>query len=203
MHADDIQTAGELRLRQFLEQEAEALLGTLRFYVLRAGLATTPPSVDTAARELLNDVTVEALAHSDRFRPEGQPRAWLLGIAANLIKRRQANLAKRQRREPLARDLNIAGSDALSDDELFDRLAALSRDDLSERLEEEEQVTAMLAHLSPADREVIRLAVLLELDGRALAKALDINPGAARVRLHRALRRLRETLQVNAGSEQR
>jgi RNA polymerase sigma-70 factor (ECF subfamily) len=203
MHADDNQTAGELRLRQFLEQEAEALLGTLRFYVSRAELATTPPSVDTAARELLNDVTFEALAHADRFRPDGQPRAWLLGIAANLIKRRQADLAKRQRREPLARDLNIAGSDALSDDELFDRLAALSRDNLSERLEEEEQVTAMLAHLSPADREVIRLAVLLELDGRALAKALDINPGAARVRLHRALRRLRETLQVNAGSEQR
>jgi hypothetical protein len=33
--------------------------------------------------ELLNEVVVEALAHADRFQADGQPRAWLLGIAAN------------------------------------------------------------------------------------------------------------------------
>jgi DNA-directed RNA polymerase specialized sigma24 family protein len=38
----------------------------------------------------------------------------------------------------------------------------------------------------------LRLAVLHDLTGEALAQELGIKPGAARVRLHRALNRLRE-----------
>ena len=77
--------------------ESETLLATLRYYVTRAGLAHSQ-TASLAAAELLNEVVVEALEHAERFRPDGQPRAWLLGIAANLIKRQQVARAKRNRR---------------------------------------------------------------------------------------------------------
>lgn len=197
----DSPPAGQSRLREFLEQESDALLRTIRLYVVRARLADQPPVVQTVADELLNEVTVEALVHADRFDPEGQPRAWLLGIAANLIKRRQVDLAKRQRREPLARDLAPDDDKGLSDDELFDRLASVAEHNPAEQLESDEQVRAMLLLLPPPDREVIRLAVLSGLDGHALAGALGISPGAARVRLHRALNRLREALTRDTAEE--
>lgn len=196
-----MQAENETRLRQFIEEKTEMLLGTLRFYVARAGLATTEQTVRAAADELLNEVVVEALEHAGRFRPDGQPRAWLLGIAANLIKRRQADLAKRQHREPLVRDLHGQDQDALGEDELFDRFAVLGANDPAANLETDESVAAMLAYLSESDRLVIRLAVLGGLNGRALAQQLGVSPGAARVRLHRALSRLRYALQAEAEGE--
>jgi len=120
------------QLTQFIEEESDMLRRTLRFYILRAGLAVGT-SADAAADELLNETVVEALQHAGRFRLNDQPKVWLLGIAANLIKRKQVDLAKRNRREPLVRDLYAAETE-LSDDELFDRLAAFATDtDGSER----------------------------------------------------------------------
>ncbi len=180
------------RLRQFIEEEADTLISTLRFYVSRAGLAPSLRAAGIVADEVLNETVAEALEHAERFRSDGQPRAWMLGIAANLIKRRQSNLAKRNRREPLARDLVSRSQDALSEDDLFDRLAALGTENPADQIEHEQEVMRLLAPLSKADQEVVRLAVLHELDGRMLAQALGIKPGAARVRLHRALARLRK-----------
>jgi RNA polymerase sigma-70 factor (ECF subfamily) len=55
-------------------------------------------------------------------------------------------------------------------------------------------VAALLEHVPVSDREVLRLALIHELDGESLARALGVRPGAARVRLHRALGRLREAV---------
>ncbi len=182
----------ENELRQFIADEGEALLRTLRFYLYRAGLTTQGQPLESAARELLNDVVAEALAHEDRFRPGAKPRPWLLGIAANLVKRRQVELARRDRREPLARDL--LPDDGLSDDDLFDWLAGVSPD----MSESDEAVRAILSGVSPEDQRVLRLAILGGLDGAALGRALDISAGAARVRLHRALNRLRASYHKEA-----
>ncbi|MCP4361337.1 MAG: sigma-70 family RNA polymerase sigma factor [Chloroflexi bacterium] len=92
------------RLNQYIANETDALLSTLRLYVLRSGLASGTAVADTAL-DLLNDVTAEALQHADRFQPDRQPKAWLLGIAANLIRQRQTAQAKRDGREPLIQDL--------------------------------------------------------------------------------------------------
>ncbi len=178
-------------LRQFIAGESETLLGTLRYYVVRAGLADGRDAALVAA-ELLNEVVVQALEHADRFRPSGQPMAWLLGIAANLIRRRQAERANRDQREPLVRDLYSGGHDTLSEDELFDRVASLAVAGPIADWEANEAASAILAHVSADDRRVLQLAVLHEMSGEALAQELGIKPGAARVRLHRALNRLRE-----------
>jgi RNA polymerase sigma-70 factor (ECF subfamily) len=191
----EISIANRTLLRRFIEEHAETLLGTLRYYIARAGLAKRQGAT-LAAVELLNEVTVEALEHADRFRPSGQPMAWLLGIAANLIKRKQAGRATRNRREPLVRDLYPHARAAISEDELFDRLAALDVSDLAQDLEASEGVSAILAHVSENDQRVLRLAVLHDLNGRELAQALGVTPGAARVRLHRALNRLRDAWQA-------
>lgn len=181
-------TTGSTRLRQFIETEAESLVGILRYYLFRAN--TDGDSLETAASELLNEVVIEALQHEARFEPTGQPRAWLLGIAANLIKRRQVEAARRNQREPLVRDLYPTLEGDLSDGELFDRVANLVGM-TEDELDTDSQVAALLRPLSPDDQHIIRLAILHGLDGDALATELGLNPGAARVRLHRALNRLR------------
>lgn len=177
MQAED----ASIRLKRFIETETSTLLASLRLYLTRAGL-----SADQTPHELLNEVVVEALMHAHRFDPARQPMAWLLGIAANLIKRKQTELAKRNRREPLARDLFPDAQDYMSDDEIFEQFAAISD------MHNVDSHEALLAGLPEVDRQVLRLAIIHELNGEALAQALGITPGAARVRLHRALNRLRD-----------
>ncbi len=180
-------------LRRYIETEAADLQRTLRVYLYRAGLSGRDQSLDAAASELLNEVVLEALRHEGRFRSSASPRAWLLGIAANLIKRKQAELARRHRREPLLRDL-VAGADAaIGDDDLFDWLLTIAQPSADD---ETDRAAALLARLAPEDQRIIELAVLHELDGAALAQTLGISAGAARVRLHRALKRLRSAIAV-------
>jgi DNA-directed RNA polymerase specialized sigma24 family protein len=85
MEQTSTRTSNQTMLRAFIEAEADRLLGILRHYLVRANL-TDQRGATLGATELLNEVVVEALEHADRFRPSGQPMAWLLGIAANLIK---------------------------------------------------------------------------------------------------------------------
>src|SRR5262245_36260834 len=188
--------ASRQRLEQFIETESGSLLRSLRYFVMRAGLATGS-AVNQEADDLLSETITEALARSGRYDPDKPPRPWLLGIAANLVKRRQAELARRERREPLMRDLYSQTQDALSDEELFELLPVGLEGSLEE-LEANEQVNWMLAGLDESDATLLRLAILHEMDGNALGKALGISPGAARVRLHRALKRLRCCLQVRS-----
>src|SRR6516164_4591882 len=77
------------RLVDFLTDNVATLLGILRSYVQRMGLARGE-EVAAVAVEVLQEVVIEALDHADRFDPTGQPMAWLLGIAINVIKRKKA-----------------------------------------------------------------------------------------------------------------
>jgi DNA-directed RNA polymerase specialized sigma24 family protein len=114
-------------------------------------------------------------------------------MAAKLIKRKQVHNAKLHRREPLLRDLYENTQERLSDDELFEQLAGYSTGaTLAQELETNESVATLLTGLSADDQRVLRLAILAGLDGAALARELGIAPVAARVRLHRALSRLRD-----------
>ena len=175
------------RLIQCLNAEVDSLTGILRVYLLRAGLTGD----DDTTAELLNSVVVEALSHAQRYDPARPPRAWLLGIAANLVRRRQVEAARLNRREPLAADLVADNQTALGEDELFELLAAHPGPDLRGEFEQHDQLATALALLSVDERRVIQLFSNNYLDGDALAAALHLSPGAARVRLHRALAHLR------------
>jgi RNA polymerase sigma factor (sigma-70 family) len=183
---------GRVRLEGFIEAYASSLAKTLRHYVLHAGLASGA-GIAQVADELFNEMVVEALRTAHRLKPEVHPKPWLLGIAANLIKRRQTELAKRDRREPLMRDLYPQMEETLSDEELFDLLPTVTYGRVEE-MEADESINHLLSALSRGDADLLRLALLHDLSGEALAKELHITAGAARVRLHRALNRLRATM---------
>ncbi len=174
------------RLTRFIEDEAAELLGILRYYVVRAGLAVGD-ELQGAAIELLGDVVVEALEHADRFDPLRSPRAWLLAIAANLIKRRQAERARQERRTSPVRE---HGDE--DDGDMFDRIAALGATDPADGVEADEEVATILSLVpSSDDQHILRLALIHDLDGETIARELGVSPATARVRLHRAVRRLR------------
>jgi RNA polymerase sigma factor (sigma-70 family) len=176
-------------LEQLIESERPALLRTLGHYVLRAGLASSR-NADEMAEELLNEVVFEAFRTAERLKPDVHPHPWLLGIAVNLVKRKQVEIAKRERREPLMRDLLPEIEVALSDEELFDQLPVLTAGML-DRLEVKHDIDDLLACVSRSDGDLLRLAFFHDLNREALAKALNLSPSAARMRLHRALSRLR------------
>lgn len=204
--------AGAQMVADFIRDNAAILVRTLRVFVFKAGLAKGEAIREIAA-EVLQETTVEALNAAHRFDDSRQPRAWLLGIAVNIIKRKRAKEAIKRRNEVAVQDVrlgneNTLGSSHLSDAELFDRLAAIARENISEAssallplndlardYEANNAAEAMLARCSNEDQTLIRLAILEELNGDAVARRLGVLPGTARVRLHRALKQLRKSLE--------
>ena len=173
-----------------IQEHTASLLGTIRSYVQRFGLATGD-EVPDAAREVLQEVVVEALAHADAYIITRPPLAWLLGIAVNVIKRKKVERARRSRREILLGDLARQFPDHMPESDLLDYLLSTPMGDAGQQLESDEQVQIMLAHLSHDDQHILRLAFLEDFDREMLARRLGVSAGTARMRLHRALSRLR------------
>ena len=182
--------SNNMRLVEFITDNVASLLGILRSYVQRMGLARGE-EVSAMAVEVLQEVVIEALDHADRFIPTGQPMAWLLGIAINVIKRKKVELAKRSQRELSIGEFSLAQDEHLSEDELFDQLTADSSAGPDQEIAANEQAALLLSLVSPEDQQILMLAFLQGFEREALAEKLGISPGATRVRLHRALKRLR------------
>jgi RNA polymerase sigma-70 factor (ECF subfamily) len=181
-------------LLEFLTEHTAPLLGSLRSYVQRMGLARGQ-AVPAVALEILQEVAVEALAHAERFDPDRQPMAWLLGIGMNVIKRKRTEAAKRARREVTFGHLALLLPEVQCEDDLLDLIAPFMLADPEQDIEANEQATLMLALVSLEDQRILRLAILADFEREALARKLGITPVAARVRLHRALNRLRSAWQ--------
>ena len=131
---------------------------------------------DRAAAEDLTAETFEKAFRSwRRFDPRrGSPRTWLCKIARSVaIDWFRAETRRTRREETYARDVALV-------EEFGDGLPG----PLQEALHE----------LSPAEREVVALRVLLELDGPSAARVLGISQTACSTRLSRALRRLEERM---------
>lgn len=132
-------------------------------------------------RDVAEDLTAttfeKALERWRRFDPRrGSPKTWLCQIARSVALDHFRAEERRRRRE---------GVYALREPGVEE---APLVDGLSPRLER------ALRSLSAADREVIALRVLLELDGETAARVLGISPTACSTRLSRALHRLEERM---------
>lgn len=135
-----------------------------------------------AAGDVVADTFVEAARNSRRFDPAiATERAWLLGIATNLIRRR----ARHARRLTLVAWLPDRGRHDAAVEHSADRLDASRA---------RTRLTAAVAALPRGERDAFLLHALGELDGNDIAAALAISPGAAKVRVHRARTRLRRML---------
>lgn len=128
----------------------------------------------TVAEDLTGETFEKAFRSWRRFDPRrGTPRAWLCRIArSTALDHFRAEERRRRREERYARDLPDAEDPAFGTGAL----------------------EAALKRLSPADREVVALRVLLELDGPTTARVLGISPTACSTRLSRALKRLEEMM---------
>ena len=132
----------------------------------------------TGNRAVAEDLTGETFEKAfrvwRRFDPRrGTPRAWLCGIArTTALDHFRSEERRRRREEKYTRDL------AESDEPAF------GPGDLE----------SALGRLSAAEREVVALRVLLELDGPTVSRLLGISTTACSTRLSRALKRLEEMM---------
>jgi len=152
----------------FADVVAEQLDAVYRYLVYLTG--------DRSAAEDLTAETFEKAFRSwRRFDTRrGSPRTWLCRIARSVaVDWFRAETRRRRREETYSRDQLVTH-------ELGDGLPA--------------ELEAALRELSPAEREVVALRVLLELDGPSAARVLGISQTACSTRLSRALRRLEERM---------
>ncbi len=140
------------------------------------------------AEELAADVFVTAFGARARYdvsRPEAAP--WLYGIAHNLLRGYQRT--ERRKLRAYARH----GVDPLVDEASVAAFAAAER-----RLDAAGSgpaVARALASLRADERDVLLLVVWAELSGEAVAQVLSVPVGTVRSRLHRAKRRMRDSLE--------
>jgi RNA polymerase sigma-70 factor, ECF subfamily len=128
------------------------------------------------AEDLAAETFERALRRWRRFDPRrGSPRTWLCQLARSTALDHFRAEQRRRRREE-----SYAVEEPLSE-EIFG-------EGLSPALE------TALRSLSAAEREVVVLRVVLELDGETTATVLGIRPTAVSTRLSRALQKLQERM---------
>lgn len=187
------ETSGRQQMIEFISSNATPLLGSLRSYVRRMGLASGEEVVPVAM-EVLQEVVLEALDHADRFHSTARPMPWLLGIGANVIKRKKVEMAKHARREVSIGAIASTQAESLHDDEMFEYISKDKYSSPEQEFIAKEQATWLLSLVNAEDQNILLLAFLCGFEREALAKRLGVTSGAARVRLHRALQRLRQAL---------
>jgi RNA polymerase sigma factor (sigma-70 family) len=136
---------------------------------------------------LAADLTAETFARAwlqrDRFRDErdGSALPWLLGIAGRLL----ADAARHDRLESRARERLGLSAELVVDD---------GHDEVERRLSPRGMLERRLAELPAHERDAIDLRLIEELAYDEVARRLNIRPAAARLRVSRALGRLRRTV---------
>ena len=141
------------------------------------------------ALDVVQETYLRAWRGLRRFRGDAQFTTWLYRITANcaaslLVKR------ARTRTDPLA-------DDALVADPRLEHDPEARADNAADRA----QVAAALSMLPVKLRQVIVLRDIYDLPHGAIATELEISEAAAKVRLHRARRRLRDLLGAPAVAE--
>ncbi len=158
-------------------------------YVDAYNLAYRLTGDEEDARDVVQDAYLRAFRGLRRFRGDAQFTTWLYRITANCA---SSSLGKRVRHR----------HDVLDDDEeIIDLSARADPAEQADRSAVRERVKAALAELPPRLRAVVVLRDVYDLSHEAIAAELGISESAAKVRLHRARRKLRERLYPMVGDE--
>lgn len=157
-----------------------------RTYVDTYTLAVRLVGDEEDARDVVQEAYLRAFRGLQRFRGDARFTTWMYRITANcsstLLGRR-----RRSRHEELTDDLPAADEHTGADPEARADQAAL-RDRLQDALR----------GLPPKLRAVVVLRDIYDLPHEAIADELGISESAAKVRLHRARRKLRDQLVTRA-----
>lgn len=134
------------------------------------------------ARDVTQETYLRAFRSLEGFRGEAQFSTWLYRITANCasshLRRRS-----RHRHEELTDSLAVVDPDVSHDPQLRVDAGALRA-----------ELLQALRRLPPKLRAVVVLRDIYDLPHEQIAAELDISESAAKVRLHRARRKLREDL---------
>jgi RNA polymerase sigma-70 factor (ECF subfamily) len=137
------------------------------------------------ARDVVQEAYLRAYRGLKRFRGDARFSTWMYRITANCASTQLAKRA-RTRHDDLDEDVDVVDTDADHDPEQRAELA-FDRDRITRALEE----------LPVRLRTVIVLRDVYDLPHEAIAAELGITEAAAKVRLHRARRKLHERLFPN------
>ncbi|HET8813536.1 MAG TPA: RNA polymerase sigma factor [Solirubrobacterales bacterium] len=137
------------------------------------------------AADLTAEIFLVAIDAAHRYRPaRGTPKAWLYGIARTVVAIHRRRIGRDR-----AREARLRGR------------ALLDEDDAA-RIEARVEAAATLRHLYEAmdrlaepQRAILELVAIDELSLAEAAAAAGVRPVTARVRLHRARRKLRAELE--------
>jgi RNA polymerase sigma factor (sigma-70 family) len=142
---------------------------------------------EAAAADLAAETVATAWRARRQFRDDGSGSAapWLFAIGRNVLR----DSLRKGKREDRAR-LRLGLPTDLAEEHGYD--------DVDARLSPSPALSVALAALGAGERDAVALRVIDELGYDEIARRLDIRPAAARLRVSRALRRLRTAL---AGGE--
>ena len=145
--------------------------------------------VGAIADDLVAETFLAALAGRDGYdQAQADPRAWLYGIATNLLRRHFRQELRRLTATAKASARDTPGSDP--GDVVPDRVDAQVRIG---------RLALGIAGLAPDDRDVLLLTAWAGLDSTEVAQALGIPVGTVRSRLHRVRRQLRSHESTRSG----
>jgi RNA polymerase sigma-70 factor, ECF subfamily len=144
------------------------------------------------AADLTAEIFLAAIDSAPRYRPrKGEPRAWLFGIARVLL----ASERRQRGRERI-------GQERLRGSLLLDEEDAARMDARLDAAAQSRHLFAAMDRLSEPERAVLELVAIDELSVAEAAAAAGVRPVTARVRLHRARRKLRGELEAAAEQTQ-
>lgn len=132
------------------------------------------------AEDAVQEAAMKAWRKRSTFRPGAEPRPWFLAIVANECKMHR----RRPVLDPERAGQAISEKPALADAET----------------EDVDRLRGALARIDYKNRLVLVLRFYLDLSNEDVGRTLGISAAAARVRVHRALQRLRPAIQVSEES---
>ena len=141
------------------------------------------------ASDVVQESYLRAFRSIKRFRGDAQFTTWLYRITANCAAN-QLNRRTKHRHDEL-----------MDDADLLDERADIDPEARSEHSALRGRLQLALEALPPKLRAVVVLRDIYDLPHEAIAAELGISESAAKVRLHRARRKLREDLYPLPGEE--
>ena len=124
------------------------------------------------AEDAAQEAAVRAWRRRDSCLTPERPEPWVATIA----RREALRLARPPRADPL------------------EEAAVIAEESHEEHVLGQADIERAIAHLPGPDRQLVRGRYWDDLDYRQLARLLHISEGTARVRMHRALARMRDAL---------
>lgn len=135
-----------------------------------------------AVADVVQESFARALERLDTLREPERFRSWVLAIARN------AAVDERRHTQRVIADLDDAAGELVSAD--------VGPEDLAELREAVRTVRGCVAGLSRRDATAVTLVSELGFSPAEVGAALGISPGAAKVVVHRARRRLADALEL-------